>query len=57
LLINLAGNKIIIEPLIIPERKECERIIKEAAGAWKDIAPDHVDEQRGRLLQPPARAI
>lgn len=57
MLINLAGNKIIIEPLIIPERKECERIIKEAAGAWKDIAPDHVDEQRGRLLQPPARAI
>jgi AbrB family looped-hinge helix DNA binding protein len=46
LLVNLVGDKIIIEPLIRPERKDWERIIKETAGAWKDIAPDYVDELR-----------
>ena len=49
LLVNLVGDKIIIEPLIRPERKDWERIIKETAGAWKDIAPDYVDELRASL--------
>jgi len=46
LLVNLMGDKILIEPLIRPEQKDWERIIKETAGAWKDIAPDYVDELR-----------
>lgn len=46
LLVNLVGDKIIIEPLIRPERKDWERIIKETAGAWRNIAPDYVDELR-----------
>ncbi len=46
LLVNLVGDKIIIEPLIRPEQKDWERIIKKTAGAWKNIAPDYVDELR-----------
>jgi AbrB family looped-hinge helix DNA binding protein len=46
LLVNMVGDKIIIEPLTRPERKDWERIIKETAGAWKDIAPGYVDELR-----------
>lgn len=46
LLVNLVGDKIIIEPLIRPERKDWEKIIKETAGTWKNIAPDYVDELR-----------
>jgi hypothetical protein len=46
LLVDLVGDKIIIEPLNRPERKDWERIIKETAGTWKDIDPDYVDELR-----------
>jgi AbrB family looped-hinge helix DNA binding protein len=46
LLVDLVGDKIIIEPLTRPERKDWERIIKEAAGSWKDIDPHYVDELR-----------
>lgn len=46
LLVNLVGDKIIIEPLIKPERKDWERILKETAGTWKNISPDYVDELR-----------
>jgi len=46
LLVNLAGDKIIIEPLIKPEYKNWDKIIKETQGVWKDIRPDYVEELR-----------
>lgn len=46
LLVDLVGNKIIIEPLNIPERKDWKRIIQKTAGSWKDIDPNYVDELR-----------
>jgi AbrB family looped-hinge helix DNA binding protein len=46
LLVDLVGNKIIIEPLNKPERKDWKRIIQETAGSWKDIDPNYVDELR-----------
>lgn len=46
LLVNLAGDKIIIEPLTKPEHKNWEKTIKETQGVWKDIRPDYVEELR-----------
>jgi len=46
LLVKLVGDKIVIEPLIRPDRKDWERILKETAGVWKGISTDYVDELR-----------
>lgn len=46
LIVNLVGDKVVIEPLNKPKKGNWQQILKETAGIWPGIDPKYVDELR-----------
>ena len=45
-IINLAGDKIVVEPLNKTKKENWQQILKETAGSWSDVDPKYIDELR-----------
>ena len=46
LIVNLVGDKVVIEPLNKPKKDNWQQILQETAGIWPDIDPGYVNELR-----------
>ncbi len=46
LIINLVGDKMVVEPLNKTKKGNWQQILKETAGSWSDVDPKYIDELR-----------
>jgi AbrB family looped-hinge helix DNA binding protein len=51
LMINLIGDKMVVEPLNKTKKGSWQQILQETAGSWSGVNPQYIDELRSAALK------
>lgn len=51
LIINLVGDRMVIEPLHKTKKESWKQILLETAGSWSGVNPEYIDELRLAALK------